>query len=217
VVHEVRIPLAAIKNALGSLEGVVSGEGPRAVLAAASEEVDRVERLLGGLDRLAAPSEIDLTELDIVAELQRLRPVLERIPSGGHVTVGVSVAPSLPPVRANADCLRQVLVNLVRNAVEAMPEGGAVVVRAERDPAEGARCVRVVVEDTGPGVPDRLRGRLFEPLVTTKGEGHRGLGLAIVHSLVRQLGGEVRYEVVEPPSPGSPRVGSRFVVSLPAP
>lgn len=115
----------------------------------------------------------------------------------------------LPPVRANADVIKQILTNLVRNAAEANQEGGTVVIRAERDGADGARTVRLVVEDNGPGVPEPVLGRLFEPFASTRG-GHRGLGLSIVFSLARRLGGDVRHESAGPSG------GARFIVSLPS-
>jgi signal transduction histidine kinase len=90
-----------------------------------------------------------------------------------------------------------------------MLEGGTVAIRTEADPSDAGNTVRIVVEDTGSGIPDRTKARLFEPFVSTKGEGHRGLGLSIVYSLARQMGGDVRYEPTRPTGGGA-----RFVVSL---
>jgi len=210
VVHEVRSPLAAIKNSVGALQGRAASPEAQTILASVSEEVDRIARLVGGLSRMSVPAPVELGEMDVSEVVASFLPMLEKVSAGGKVAVTVATEHSLPRVRANADCIKQILVNLVRNAAEAMPEGGSVAVRTERDQADGGRTVRIVVEDSGPGVSERVLGQLFEPFVSTRGEGHRGLGLSIVLSLARQLGGDVRYER------GGPSGGARFVVSLPS-
>jgi signal transduction histidine kinase len=209
VVHEVRSPLAAIKNSVGALQAGATSTEARAILSAVSGEVDRAARLLGGLSRLSEPDELELSDTDVGAVVASFLPVLQKAPEAAHVSITVSSEASLPPVRADADCIKQILSNLVRNAAEASPKGGTVAIRTERDGADGARAVRLVVEDNGPGVPEAILGRLFQPFASTRG-GHRGLGLSIVLSLSRRLGGDVRHE------PNGPSGGARFVVSLPS-
>jgi putative nucleotidyltransferase with HDIG domain len=217
VAHEVRNPLATIKNTVALLSRE-TGEGEPSVrtrdaLSAIADEVDRVSRLLGGLSRLSSPIAPELVELDLGATLETFQSVLQSIAVGPAVSVTTHIARDLPKVRSNADALKQILTNLVKNAVEAMPDGGTVVVRAEREPVEGSPRARIVVEDTGPGIAERLKGRLFEPFLTTKGAGHRGLGLAIVYTLARQLGGDIRHE--EPVSDTDRTRGTRFILTLP--
>jgi signal transduction histidine kinase len=122
-----------------------------------------------------------------------------RLLDGVEVAVeGRAAAPGHP------EKLRQVLVNLVRNAVEAAGAGGAVRVRLSE--ADGR--AEVAVEDTGPGIPAERRDRLFEPFFTTKPRG-TGLGLAVSRAIARAHGGELD-EV------GAPGVGARFALRLPA-
>jgi len=111
---------------------------------------------------------------------------------------------SLPAVLADADQIAQVVANLAQNAVQAMPEGGRLILRSRRDGADG---VELSVADTGPGIPRKLIPRLFEPLVTTKPAGV-GLGLAVTKALVEAHGGtiQVHSEVGK---------GSVFAVRLP--
>jgi len=108
-------------------------------------------------------------------------------------------------VMGDAPQLRQALVNLILNAVQAASPGGEVWVLVRR---EGA-SVAIDVEDTGPGVAESVRGRLFEPLITTKDHGS-GLGLALVKRVAERHGGSVGHE----PRPGG---GARFTFRIPAP
>ena len=110
----------------------------------------------------------------------------------------------LPPVRARPGELQQVLVNLLTNAVQAMPSGGDLVIEAVA--REGA--IEIAVEDTGPGVDPAHRDTIFEPFFTTRGsDGGTGLGLAVAREIVLRHGGAIRL--------ADGRVGARFVVSLP--
>jgi signal transduction histidine kinase len=123
-----------------------------------------------------------------------------------HYTAqGVSVEQDLPPdlplVRADGDKLKQVLVNLCKNAVEAMPQGGELLVRAHH--AGGQLTVEVA--DTGVGIPAGVN--IFEPFVTTKSEG-TGLGLSIVQQIVAAHGGTLTYT-------SEPGKGTTFTVALP--
>ncbi|HYO65927.1 MAG TPA: ATP-binding protein, partial [Archangium sp.] len=126
------------------------------------------------------------------AESRRVRLVLAG--DGGE---------SVPPIQGEEERLRQVLINLALNALEATPADGLVRVSAER---EGDR-VLILVDDTGPGVPPEIHDRLFEPFFTTKAQGS-GLGLSIVHAIVTQHGGSMEVG-------SSPGGGARFFLRLP--
>lgn len=127
--------------------------------------------------------------------------LLKRIVGGG-VQLELQLAPEVPNVRFDPTQLEQVLVNLVSNARDAMPEGGTITLAVKRaDSAPGAPAgtgtpaagyVLLTVSDTGPGIPEGVRERIFEPFFTTKGDrGGTGLGLAVVYGVVRQHGGYV--------------------------
>jgi signal transduction histidine kinase len=95
----------------------------------------------------------------------------------------------LPPVRADRAMLRQALLNLVLNALDAMPDGGTLTISSR---AENG-CFSVSVKDTGPGIPVNIQGRIFDPFFTTKGDG-TGLGLSIVYNIINLHKGEVGFE-----------------------
>ncbi len=111
----------------------------------------------------------------------------------------------LPPVVADESQLRQVFLNLIRNGLDAMPEGGCLQIRAFANPAAGT--VVVEVEDRGPGIPPEHLGRIFDPFFSTK-EGGTGLGLAVSYGIVRSHGGHIDVE-------SEPGRGTRMRVVLP--
>jgi signal transduction histidine kinase len=113
---------------------------------------------------------------------------------------------ALEPMMANAMALRQVLMNLVFNAVEAMPEGGMLTLRTWGDDVG----VHVSVSDTGVGMDEETRARILEPFMTTKGARTRGLGLAVAQSIVTRHGGRLDIATLE-------GVGTSVVMSLPRP
>jgi signal transduction histidine kinase len=115
------------------------------------------------------------------------------------------LAPRLPEITADASQLQQVLVNLVVNAIQAMQGGGTLTIRT----AATERHVSLVVEDTGVGMSEEVRQRVFLPFFTTKPVGKgTGLGLSVVHGIVQAHGGVVRVESRQ-------RAGSRFTMELP--
>ncbi len=208
--HEIKNPLAGIKVAMEILAGEESmTEENRDVARKVRQEVGRVESLMRSFLTFARPPRPQPADVDVDALISsslslygrdpRLspdhpRPVrLVREQSGGTVAV------------ADPSQLEQVLVNLLLNALEAMPDGGTLAVRTGADP-DG--MVRIEVADTGKGVAPEHREKIFEPFFTTKGKG-TGLGLAISRQLTEQQGGTLR--VGE--NPGG---GAVFTVRVPA-
>jgi len=120
------------------------------------------------------------------------------------VTLETAVADGLPPVAADREMLARALGNLVGNALDAMPEGG--ILRVAATAQDGG--VAIEVSDTGPGLTDEQRTRLFTPYYTTK-KGGTGLGLAIVQGIVSDHGGRIRVE-------SEPGKGTTFTLLLPS-
>jgi signal transduction histidine kinase len=164
-------------------------------------EVARVLRTM--LDHARAPSGFERVALaDII---QRVRDVAQPLLLRSNILLQTSVAENLPAVSADATQLEMALLNLVTNALDAMPGGGALSIAA----SPYAHGVRVEVADTGSGIPAEIIDRLFEPWVTTKPRGQgTGLGLAIVRDVVRAHGGSV--------SVRNQATGAVFVIDLPA-
>jgi PAS domain S-box-containing protein len=187
IAHEVRNPLGVIFNSLGSLRRLTGAVGDtRMLLDIVGEEADRLNRIVGDLLDFArhAPPQLAPDHLEQVVE--EAVSVAVALPTPGLEVVRSLGAP-LPVVALDAGQVRQAVLNLVVNAVQAMPGGGRLTVRTL---LEGATAV-VEVEDTGPGIPELVRARIFEPFFTTKASG-TGLGLPVVKRIVEGHGGELR-------------------------
>jgi signal transduction histidine kinase len=197
--HEVKNPLGAIKGAAQLLSdprdraGAIEQEFVGIIL----EEVERLDRVVGSVLDYARPSKGELGAVDLNAVVRRTVTVLasDRAEDCEIVT---ELSDDLPPVRADAEQLRQVLINLVRNAIQAMGGRGTVRVRtathAEAPAAIGSppvgEWVEVSVRDAGPGIAPQVLKNLFVPFFTTKDRG-TGLGLAISQRMVEEMGGRI--------------------------
>ena len=213
VTHEIRNPLSAIGLNVELLEEEVARAGekePMALVQAIKSEVDRLSRIAEQYLSVARrprphlePERVD----DLVRELCAfVRPELDR----AGISLRVEADPDLPEVDLDEAQLRQALLNLIRNAREAMSAGGQLTVEVARvaDGADGeAGGVEIRVDDTGVGVAEELRASIFDPFFTTKQRG-TGLGLAVTREIVEAHHGTIHCE----PRPGR---GTRFRIVLP--
>ncbi len=208
VAHEVRNPLGVIFNSLGALERVLKPQGDAAMLLSiVGEEADRLNRIVGDMLDFVRPSEPAL-------QPEPLAPLFASVVEGaapaaeaGGVAVDVEAAPGLPPVPADARQLRQALLNLLLNAIQATPKGGRVLLAARVEALPEGEVARIDVVDTGPGISAEVADRVFQPFFTTKASG-TGLGLAVVKRIVEAHRGEVFLE-------SALGKGARFVIRLP--
>jgi two-component system, NtrC family, sensor kinase len=207
VTHEIRNPLSSIALNLELLEEQLpSGDAEaRALFRAIGKEVER----LSGLSRqyLAfARSKLPTREPEDVGALVEEAVAFLRLDLEKHdIRVSLEVEPGLSPVLCDEGQIKQVLLNLLQNARDAMPGGGEVRVSVHTE----GDAVQIAVDDQGPGVPPELRERLFEPFYTTKSHG-TGLGLAITQHIASSHGGSISCGV----APGGK--GARFLLRLPA-
>jgi signal transduction histidine kinase len=137
--------------------------------------------------------------------LQDLATLLESQAAGQHIRIVQELNLDRATVRMDRQQLTQAVMNLVLNAMQAMPEGGAVTIRASL--ASPGRMARVTISDTGPGIPAEHLERIFEPYFTTKAGG-TGLGLALARKIVEEHQGTIRVE-------NGPGGGAAFIVTLP--
>ncbi len=180
------------------------------LVGAMQRAADLIQLLLAFSSRLHLESKpIDLNEV-----ISDLKPMLVRL-AGAKVSVGFELSPTPLRVLADVSQLRHVLLNLVSNASEAMPEGGDLRIATQRveatlgDSPEPRPCALLCVEDTGIGMNAETLRHAFDPFFSTKVESlDHGLGLAAVHGIIQQSGGRVNAE-------STPGEGSRFFVHLP--
>jgi signal transduction histidine kinase len=204
--HEVRNPLNAAKLQLELLERRLrrQGDDPRLIepTELAQKEIGRLTSLLNEFLVFARPPELHVQQHDVAAVIRQIVDAEAATAARRGVTVVLDADPSPMFAEIDAAKLNQLVVNLVRNACEAVPSGGHVRVGVRVD---DARCW-IRVADDGPGIPDDVVPRIYEPFFSTK-EGGTGLGMSIVHSLVTLHGGSIDLAT-------SPR-GTTFEVALP--
>ncbi|HSC87277.1 MAG TPA: ATP-binding protein [Polyangiaceae bacterium] len=193
--HEVKNPLGAIKGAAQLLgDGSADALGPteREFVSIILEEVDRLDRVVGSVLDYARPARSQFSEVDVRTLLERTARMLEA--ESPEASFEVRVDASVPVLRSDAEQIRQVLLNLARNAVQAMDGAGRVVLGAAAGPAAGsggsANWVVLSVADEGPGIAPEVMKSLFVPFVTTKERG-TGLGLAISQRIVQEMRGRI--------------------------
>ena len=212
--HEIRNPLGSIKGAaqyLQPLEGQKADASTREFLDIIVEEVDRLNKIVSQFLDYARPYRGDQSPLDLNDVVRKTINLIEKERSGSRVEIVMSLLDGLPPVRADAQQLRQVFLNLTINAFDAMAQGGRLQVSTSlrRSTRRGASAafLEIRFRDDGIGIPPADLRNLFIPFFTTKEKG-TGLGLPISQRIIENHGGtiEVRSQ------PGS---GSTFTVLLP--
>ncbi len=188
VAHELRNPLVSIKTFLQLLpDRVDEPEFRTRFLGVVAEELRRMERLLDSVIAHARPPATDGSAAPVAPVLHDVAQLLRYRAAQLEITIEVEAEATLPDVDMGEDALRQVVLNLVLNALDATPEGGAIRLRA-MSTDEG---VEIAVEDEGPGVPESQRGRIFEPFFSTHPERPGGLGLSISQRMVEEAGGRI--------------------------
>jgi len=182
IAHEVRNPLVSIQTFFQLAPGRIHDrEFFSTFLAMTSHEVKRISDLINELLSFARSPARSLGTLDLSPCIERVLTLLEPEARKHKLTLSHSLSPALPPVRADGDQIKQVLINLVLNAIQATEPGGCVSVTSRRvDHPQGA-FGQIEVHDTGSGISPEQLEHIFDPFFTTKAKG-TGLGLAIAHS-----------------------------------
>jgi PAS domain S-box-containing protein len=213
IAHEINNPLEAIQNALYLLVKRIPEDDPNAkFLAIAMKETERMSRILRQMLGFYRPA-ADLAPTDLNALIDEAEALVSKRLRDRNVKIEKRLQPDLPKVMASSDQIKQVILNLVLNAAEAMPKGGLVTVSTEshRDAASGfirTDAVRVQVADTGPGIAEEYLPHIFEPFFSTKGEKGTGLGLWVSLGIAQSHGGRLQVR-------NQPGGGTVFSMTLP--
>ncbi len=214
VAHELNNPLTSIlMNVNLLMEDTGDQPALRTELQRISEDTVRCKRIIEDLRDFSRRHELDIAPTDLNALVQDALGLLSRTTGLHGITVFSELSREMPPVPCDHARMQQVLGNVLVNAVQAMPQGGSLTVSTTVRPD----YAEISIQDTGPGVPDAIRGRIFDPFFTTKPQG-TGLGLSIVYKIVEAHGGKVEVENVtrEDPQAGPLRpVGTRVLLLLP--
>lgn len=197
--HEIKNPLSGISGAAQLIAAEVSGEG-RALTNLIRGEVDRIAALIDRMQLFTDERPLACLPENIYPILDHCRRVAES-GFGPGLVFADSYDPSLPPVLAHCDSLVQVILNLLKNAAEALRGEGRIeistayrhgVAVAAPDGRRVSLPIEIAIADDGPGAPDEIVDHLFEPFVTSKRSG-QGLGLALADKLMRDMGGTIQY------------------------
>jgi len=206
VAHEIRNPMAAISGSIELLRhSAQTSDDDRALMTIVHREVQRLNVLIGDLLDYANPRPKQTVDFDLGSLVQETVQVARGDQNFADVVLTAAVDEPLP-IHADPAKLRQVVWNLVRNAADAASTGGKHVrVEAHQTTASA----EISVTDDGPGIPDHLVTRIFDPFVTTKQKG-TGLGLATCHAIVAEHGGRIDVETAV-------GKGTKMVVTIPRP
>lgn len=207
--HEINNPLGIVKNYLAIMKAKLGDEAPIAdELRIMHEELDRIVRIIRGLSQDEAPVSPSIEQVDINALIEDLVKVTAPSWQNKAAHIALKLEQGLPKLACDQDKLKQIVLNLLLNALEATPADGTI--RLETSSLinhRQERFVEILVADTGPGIPPELTGRIFNPMESAKGEGHAGIGLSIVKALTQSLNGSITYK--------SNTSGTTFQISLP--
>jgi signal transduction histidine kinase len=210
VAHELNNPLMVILGNSGLLLRECAGDaGIERRASVVVEEATRAGKIVRDMLDFARRREPTREPVGIADVLERVLTLMQARLRTVRVDVDRGFVAALPAVAADRDQLTQVFLNLVANAIDAMPNGGRLAFEGEATMHDGAEAVAVRVRDTGSGIPDHVLPRIFEPFYTSKPEGAgTGLGLAITLGIVRDLGGTIEVE-------SQPGIGTSMRVVLP--
>ncbi len=205
IAHEINNPLFGIQGCLERiLKRIPKDDSDHRLVSLAMSESQRIARLVSGLRNFHRPSDQTMALVDLLGVLDDVFLINGKYLQQAKVTLNLILPGTLPQIRGTRDQLQMVFVNLVTNAVEAMPNGGTLTVEARHEPD----AVLLRFSDTGKGISPSALPKLFEPFFSTKPEVKGvGLGLSISYGIVKRHGGEIRVSS----EPGN----TNFVVVLP--
>lgn len=191
IAHEVRNPIAIIKNAAATLKNPSLADTDRGgLLSILDDETDRLNRIVNNLLAFARPVVPRSRPTEIAPLLHHALELAREVRSFSNITVREEIDQDSKPIDVDPDLVRQVFMNIIDNAVQAMPQGGILTVKNEIVRRDGGDTMQIVFQDTGEGMDPLVRDRSRDPFFTTRPSG-TGLGLAIVQRVVTAHAGQV--------------------------
>lgn len=209
IAHEIRNPLNSVQGFVQLLQESASTSQETEYCNIVLDEVKRINRIVQDMLDFSRQQEFSTEDIDITALLSAIHMQLKPEAEEEKVDLAMKINKSnMPAVIGNADKLKQVFLNIVRNAVQATPAGGRVAITLDMYDSESApHMVRIVVADTGIGIPVDAISKIFDPFYTTKDDG-TGLGLSICQKIIEQHNGRINVESME-------GKGTKFHILLP--
>jgi signal transduction histidine kinase len=205
--HDIRNPLQAIAGELFLMKQDIDNSPEseckadvQESLASIQTQVDYMNKIISDLQDFARPLKPEMVEIDLCTTIPLLVSTVQ-VP--GNIEARSECDDTLPKIKLDETFLKRILVNLATNAVQAMPDGGKLTIQA----AQQNGSIQISVADTGVGIPDEVKPKIFQPLMTTKSKG-QGFGLAVVKRLVEAQGGTIGFE-------SKVGEGTKFIIKFP--
>lgn len=217
VAHEINNPISVIINRIECmmLETGADAEGAKLPqnliddLEVINIHAHRIAQITRGLLTFARKAPADFSPIEVNSLVEEVLLLMEKELVKSKINVERQLAVDLPSILANANQIQQVIINLLNNAWEAMPNGGSISIKTERIlKGEKGEAVQLSISDTGHGVNEEKLNKLFDPFFTTKERG-TGLGLSISYGIVKEHNGQIEVE-------SEPGKGTTFTITLPA-
>ena len=206
IAHELNNPIYGIMNTLELLKTEIPPESKRRrILELSLSETQRLSEMLKNMLSFSKPEEEARKRININELLEGILLMMERQMREATIKVETYFDEQIPEIMASTNQMRQVILNMFKNAKEAMPQGGTLTVRTERE----EQRILIHIQDTGMGIPEGIRNKIFDAFFTTKQKVKGvGLGLSVCYGIIKDHGGEVKVESEE-------GKGSTFTISLP--
>lgn len=199
VAHEVRNPLAAIRSTAQLFQRLPPSSRDPSRLDPIVQSVDRLNALVSRLLFFVRSGHEERRPVDLNAIVQETQTLLRAQADSQRVALQTDPAPDIPRLLGSAQALQQVVLNLMTNALQAMPDGGTLLCRTRLSPrlrGDEGESVELLIADRGPGISAEAMPHLFEPFHTTRPEG-TGLGLALCREIVQQHGGRIELDTLD--------------------
>ncbi|WP_175482243.1 two-component system sensor histidine kinase NtrB [Thermoflavimicrobium dichotomicum] len=206
--HEIRNPLTSLRGFLqviGYKLKEIGQKKEQGYIDIMLKEINRINHLVSEFLLLSKPGEMHLKPVSVNKVLGEILPIIKSEAILHNIDVVVEKTCKLSKVVADEELLKQVFLNICKNGMEAIGQGGLLTIRIRQDEEQDYFIVDVI--DTGPGIPENLRGKIFEPFFTTKEKG-TGLGLSICQQIIKEIGGAIQMETGP--------YGTTFSIYLPA-
>lgn len=206
IAHELNNPIYGIMNTLELLKTEIPPESKRRrILELSLSEIQRLSEMLRNMLSFSKPEEEKRRPVKIDELIEGILLVMEKQMKELNIQVEVSFDPDIPEIMASTNQMRQVMLNILKNAKEAMPKGGTLFVRTSKEDDR----VLIHIQDTGIGIPEEIKDKIFDAFFTTKQKVKGvGLGLSVCYGIIKDHGGEIKVE-------SEAVKGTTFTISLP--
>jgi len=208
IAHEIRNPLSSIRGLAQFVYNSFSKNDERKEdLSAIIQEVDRLNKLVVQVLDFAKLQKPNLTHFSLNDLIGKITELFKLETKDKQIKFSPELSPDISKIQADEDQVRQILMNVIINAIQAIPKKGEIKIKTEKTLLKGEPAIKLIVEDSGIGIPEKDFTQIFDPFFSTKDEGS-GLGLSIVYKLVEAHQGEIKVESKE-------GKGTKFVIFLP--